>query len=153
MRNLFLSVVCKCREFRVICLMCCANGAEFVLFTVFFLEFSGFTSRLLAMGTDSANFTLFVGAVGELRQIWLIHSNFLEFSVDGQKSESSELDVDKFCLICWNFKELSADGQASEIIMVRISRSLPELWVKCMKFDGIAGISTSSLPMVRYLKA
>ena len=61
-----------------------------------FLEFTGFTSRLLAMGADSANFMLFAGAVGELSEIWLIRSNFLEFSFDGQKSESSELDVDEF---------------------------------------------------------
>ena len=46
------------------------------------------------MGVDSVNFTQFMGAVGELREIWLIRSNFLEFSVDG--SESSELDVDEF---------------------------------------------------------
>ena len=32
--------------------------------------------------------------MGELCEIWLIRSNFLEFSVDG--SENSELDVDKF---------------------------------------------------------
>ena len=76
--------------------MCCANGAELVSFTVFFLEFTGFTSRLLAMGVDSVNFKQFAGAVGELREIWLIRSNFLGFSVDGQKSEISELDVDEF---------------------------------------------------------
>ena len=35
-----------------------------------------------------------MGAVGKLREILLIHSNFLEFSVDG--SENSELDVDEF---------------------------------------------------------
>ena len=39
-------------------LMCCANGAEFVSFTVFFLEFAGFTPRLLEqLAVDSANFT------------------------------------------------------------------------------------------------
>ena len=59
-----------------------------------FLGFTGFTSRLLAMGADSANFTQFAGAVGKLHEIWLIRSNFLEFSVNG--SESSELDVDEF---------------------------------------------------------
>ena len=40
------------------------------------------------MGVDSANFMQFAGAVGELREIWLISYNFLEFPVDG--SESSE---------------------------------------------------------------
>ena len=48
------------------------------------------------MGADSANSAQFAGAVGELREIWLIRSNFLGFSVDGQRSESSELDVDEF---------------------------------------------------------
>ena len=55
--------------------------------------------------------------------------------------------------ICWNFGEFSADGQESEIIVVRISRSSPELWVKCMKSGRFTGISTSSLLMVRHLKA
>ena len=54
--------------------------------------------------------------------------------------------------IRWNFNEFSADGQESEIIVVRISRSLPELWVKCAKSGQFAGISESSLPMVRHLK-
>ena len=43
------------------------------------------------MGADSMNFTLFTGTVGEMREIWAIHSNFVEFSADGQKSESMEL--------------------------------------------------------------
>ena len=43
------------------------------------------------MGVDSANFTLFAGTVGEMRKIWVIHSNFMEFSADGQKSESMEV--------------------------------------------------------------
>ena len=54
--------------------------------------------------------------------------------------------------ICWNFREFSADGQESEIIVVRILRSSPELWVKCAKSGRFAGISMSSLPMVRHLK-
>ena len=37
-----------------------------------------------------------MGAVGELREIWLIRSNFLGFSVNGQRSERSELNVDEF---------------------------------------------------------
>ena len=53
-------------------------------------------------------------------------------------------------LIHWNFNEFSAYGQESEIIVVRILRSSPELWAKSGRF---AGISTSSLPMVRHLKA
>ena len=56
-------------------------------------------------------------------------------------------------LINWNFREFSADGQESEIIVVRILRSLPELWAKCAKSGQFAGISMSSLPLVRHLKA
>ena len=36
-----------------------------------------------------------MGVVGELREIWLIRSNFLGFSVDGQRSGTSELDMDE----------------------------------------------------------
>ena len=60
-----------------------------------FLQFPGFTPSLLVMGVDSANFAYFTGVVGELCKIWLIRSNFLGFSVDGQRSETSELNVDK----------------------------------------------------------
>ena len=56
-------------------------------------------------------------------------------------------------LIHWNFREFSVDGQESEIIVVRISHSSPELWVECMKSGRFTGISESSLPMVRHLKA
>ena len=63
--------------------------------------------------------------MGELREIWLIRSNFPGFSVDGQRSETSELNMDQFtaefagyvsefCLIRWNLREFSATGQASE---------------------------------------
>ena len=45
------------------------------------------------MGADSANFAQFVEVVGELRGIWLIRSNFPGFSVDGQRSETSELNM------------------------------------------------------------
>ena len=75
-----------------------------------------------------------MGVVGELRKIWLIRSNFPGFSVDGQKSETSQLnmgefsvkcmefaqfvgyvgELGKFRLILWNFREFSATGQASE---------------------------------------
>ena len=41
--------------------------------------------------------------VGELREIWLIHSNFPWFSVDGQRSETSELDMDEFSVKCAKF--------------------------------------------------
>ena len=78
------------------------------------------------------NFKYFTGAVGEQCEIWLICSNFLEFSVDGQKSESSEFrswmdfsakfmgfvgEWSEFRLIRWNFREFFVDGQASESIM------------------------------------
>ena len=59
----------------------------------------------------------------------------------------------KIWSICWNFREFSADGQESEIIVVQISHSSPELWAKCAKSGQFTGISTSSLPMVRHLKA
>ena len=69
--------------------------------------------------------------MGELREIWLIRSNFPGFSVDGQRSETSQLnmgeftakcvefagyvgELSEFCLIRWNFREFSASGQASE---------------------------------------
>ena len=75
--------------------------------------------------------------MGELREIWLIRSNFPGFSVDGQKSETSQLNMGEFsvkctefvqfvgyvgelgklgefCLIRWNFREFFATGQASE---------------------------------------
>ena len=72
--------------------------------------------------------------MGELHEIWLIRSNFPGFSVDGQRSETSQLNMDQFtakcaefaeftgyvgelsefCLIRWNFREFSATGQASE---------------------------------------
>ena len=55
--------------------------------------------------------------------------------------------------IHWNFREFSADGQESEIIVVQISCSSPELWAKCVKSGQFTGISMSSLPMVRHLKA
>ena len=47
--------------------------------------------RLLAMGADSVNFALFPGTVGKMCEIWVIHSNFVEFSANGQKSESMEV--------------------------------------------------------------
>ena len=47
--------------------------------------------RLLPIGVDSVNFVLFTGTVGEMHEIWAIHSNFMEFSADGQESESMEL--------------------------------------------------------------
>ena len=72
-----------------------------------------------------------MGVVGELREIWLIRSNFPGFSVDGQRSETSELNMDQFTAKCagfvgyvselsefhlirWNFREFFATGQASE---------------------------------------
>ena len=82
--------MCKCREFRVICLDVGADGAEFASFAVFSWSLL-IHSRLLAMGVDWANFTWFAGTVGEMREIWAIRSNFVEFSADGQESESIEL--------------------------------------------------------------
>ena len=55
--------------------------------------------------------------------------------------------------IRWNFREFSANGQESESIVVQILCSSLELWVKCAKSGRFAGISMSSLPMVRHLKA
>ena len=59
-----------------------------------FLEFSGLTPSLLVMGADSVNFAKFAGVVGELHEIWLIRSNFPGFSVDGKRSETSQLNMD-----------------------------------------------------------
>ena len=64
---------------------------------------SGFTPSSLVMGADSANFTQFAGAVGKLHEIWLIRSNFLGFSVDGQRSETSQLNMDEFTAKCTEF--------------------------------------------------
>ena len=75
-----------------------------------------------------------MGVVGELHEIWLIRSNFPGFSVDGQKSETSQLNMGEFSAKCmkftqfvgyvgelsefrlirWNFREFSATGQVSE---------------------------------------
>ena len=66
--------------------------------------------------------------MGKLREIWLIRSNFPGFSVNGQRSETSELNMDQFTAKCaeyvgelsefrlirWNFREFFATGQASE---------------------------------------
>ena len=46
---------------------------------------------LLAIGVDSVNFALFVGTLGKMHEIWTICSNFVEFSANGQESESIEL--------------------------------------------------------------
>ena len=62
-------------------------------------------------------------------------------------------EMRKIWSIRWKFKEFSANGQESENIVVQISRSLPELWVKCTKSGRFTGISKSSLLMVRHLKA
>ena len=54
-------------------------------------------TRKLVKGPDTARTSkkLFAaGVVGELREIWLIRSNFPGFSVDGQRSETSELNMD-----------------------------------------------------------
>ena len=59
-----------------------------------FVEFPPLTPSLLVMGADLVNFAWFVGVVGELHEIWLIRSNFPGFSVDGQRSETSELNMD-----------------------------------------------------------
>ena len=67
-----------------------ADGAEFASFAIFSWS-SLIHSRLLAMGADWVNFTWFTGTVGEMHEIWAIHSNFVEFSADGQESESIEL--------------------------------------------------------------
>ena len=57
----------------------------------------------MVMGADLANFAWFAGVVGELREIWLIRSNFPGFSVDGQRSETSELNMDQFTAKCTEF--------------------------------------------------
>ena len=101
---------------RLLILYLCANVANFTLFAgalcerrrtcvvhCTFLEFPGFTPSLLFMGADSANFAQFAGVVGELHEIWMIRSNFPGFSVDGQRSETSELNMDGFSVKCTKF--------------------------------------------------
>ena len=58
--------------------------------------------------------------MGELREIWLIRSNFPGFSVDGQRSETSELNMDEFYCemrrirvireICGRIEQISLDS-------------------------------------------
>ena len=92
--------MCKKKK-RLLNFHLCASVANFVLFASAlcegcriciirwaFLEFSGLTLSLLVIGADSVNFAYFTGVVGEVREIWLIRSNFPGFSVDGQRSES-----------------------------------------------------------------
>ena len=58
-------------------------------------------------------------------------------------------------MIRCNFQEFTGISQVhwSLARIVRISRSLQELWVKHVKSGRFAGNSESSLPMVRNLKA
>ena len=54
----------------------CAKGAEFASFAVYF--WSSLDGLLVCgYGAESANFVQFAVVVGELRETWLIHSNFL----------------------------------------------------------------------------
>ena len=72
------------------------------------------------MGADSANFAWFTRTVCEFSEICVIHSNYVEFSANGQGSESMELmwmnfvaesvrfagivgELSKICMILWNF--------------------------------------------------
>ena len=52
------------------------------------------------MGVDLANFTQFTGTVSEMHEICTIPSLFVEFSADGQQSESIEAKVDEFGANC-----------------------------------------------------
>ena len=58
-------------------------------------------------------------------------------------------------MICCNFEEFTGFSQVHWpwVWITQLSRSLQELWAKCMKSGQLAGISESSLPMVRDLKA
>ena len=78
-----------------------ADGAEFASFAVFSWS-SLIHSRLLAMGAGWANFVWFTGTVGKMREICMICSNFVEFSADGQESESIELMWMNF--VCSKFR-------------------------------------------------
>ena len=49
------------------------------------------------MGVDLASFASFMGTMGKMHEICMIHSLFMEFSADGQQSESIEAKVDEFC--------------------------------------------------------
>ena len=74
------------------------------------------------------NFTVFAWWWCGLCRIWLIRCNFQEFA--------------GFSQVHWPW-----------VRIVWISHSLQELWAKCVKSGRFAGISESSLPMVRNLKA
>ena len=114
MRNICSKTCAKCVRERILILYLCANVANFALFAgawcerhricivrCAILEFSRLTPSLLVMGADSVNFTQFAGVVGELHKFWLIRSNFLGFSVEGQRSETSQLNMDEFyCEMC-----------------------------------------------------
>ena len=69
-----------------------------------------------------------MGAVGELHEIWLIRSNFLGFPFDGQRSESSELNVDEFLCefrvirgICGRMEQISLDLLEFQRVLCRWS--------------------------------
>ena len=49
------------------------------------------------MGVDLVNFAQFAGTVSKMCEICTIRSNSVEFSADGQQSESIEAKVDEFC--------------------------------------------------------
>ena len=67
-------------------------------------------------------------------QIWLIRSNFLGFSLDGQRSETSELNMDEVLVRnAWN------------------SRNSRDMWANWANFAWFAGILGSSLPLIRHL--
>ena len=80
-------VVCKCREFRVICPLL-VRMVQNLRHSLYYPGVHCFTSRLQAMGADSVNFTWFARTMCEFSEICVIRSNCVEFSADGQESES-----------------------------------------------------------------
>ena len=82
--------VCETREICSVHLMV-VQMVQNLRHSLYFPGVHWIHSRLLAMGVDSVNFALFAGTVGEMHEIWVICSNFVEFSAYGQKSESMEV--------------------------------------------------------------
>ena len=77
-----------CAYMQNICSETCAKCVRKDYLSCICVQMLRISRYLLVRGADSANFE---EIVGKLRKFWLIHSNFPGFSVDGRRSETSEL--------------------------------------------------------------
>ena len=72
-----------------------------------------------------------MGTGSELREIWLIRSNFLGFSVNGQRSERSELNVDE--ILCEFHVIHGVSGQMEQILLDSLEFPRVLCWGKHLK--------------------